>query len=298
MWIILSTISLTQTWRGVGPRERYRLKDIKQWQTLAYRPCTVGAVVAPTPLSLLSKTNTAMSKLAILHQTAGLWSNWTKISSLHWEPHLHCYPFTSAVGRIGSISIIRSQISAWLWRAGDHETRFSSVCLRSSTLMYLANAQITGNGWSVNAEVFDPIPYGSPIAAASSYSNVSVGDGPAWIEVVSLSATGIEVDTWSGVTSDWLARRRNPSAMANSTNDMKIYGSVAVTALGNAFAVVKQDGQADSIGSWQVADDTVDWNLIGNLNLNGTWGWWSKSVSRGVRVKTFDAKIICKGFWD
>lgn len=138
--------------------------------------------------------------------------------------------------------------------------------------MYPADAQSAGNGWSVSAEVFDPIPSGSPIAAASSYSHVAVGDGPNWIEVVSLNTTGMEVNTWSGASNDWLAHNLHPSAMANSTDNVKIYGSVAVTAIGSAFAVVKQDGQADAIGNWQVADDTVDWNLIGNINLNGTWG--------------------------
>lgn len=53
---------------------------------------------------------------------------------------------------------------------------------------------------------------------------------------------------------------------------MKIYGSAAVTAIGSAFAVVTEDGQADSIVNWQVADDTVNWSLIGNLDLNGIWG--------------------------
>lgn len=60
--------------------------------------------------------------------------------------------------------------------------------------------------------------------------------------------------------------------MTNSTKNMKRYDSVAVTAIGNAFGVVKQDGQADAIENWQVADDMLDWSLVGNVNLNGTWG--------------------------
>ncbi|MCJ1463708.1 hypothetical protein MMC07_002317 [Pseudocyphellaria aurata] len=59
--------------------------------------------------------------------------------------------------------------------------------------------------------------------------------------------------------------------MANSTN-MKIYESVAVTTIGSAFAVVKQDGQADAIENWQVADDMRSWHSVGNVNLNGVWG--------------------------
>lgn len=135
--------------------------------------------------------------------------------------------------------------------------------------MYSANAQSTDSHWDLKAEVFKPI-LSAPIAAASSYSNISVGDGPAWIEVLFPSNNGIQVDTWSP-SGDWV-HNRHPSAMANSTNNMKIYGSVAVTATGSAFAVVQQDGQKDSIGNWQVADDIVDWGLIGNVNLNGAWG--------------------------
>lgn len=60
--------------------------------------------------------------------------------------------------------------------------------------------------------------------------------------------------------------------MANSTSNTKTYESVAVTATGNAFAVVKQDGQTDVIKNWQVAPDMIDWSLVGNVNLNGVWG--------------------------
>lgn len=60
--------------------------------------------------------------------------------------------------------------------------------------------------------------------------------------------------------------------MANSTNNKKTFESVAVTAIGKAYAVVKQDGQADTIESWQVANDMVDWSSVGNVNLNGAWG--------------------------
>lgn len=60
--------------------------------------------------------------------------------------------------------------------------------------------------------------------------------------------------------------------MANSTSNTKIYGSLAVTAIGNAFAFVRTNGQADVIENWQVADDTMNWSLIGNVSLNGAWG--------------------------
>ena len=60
--------------------------------------------------------------------------------------------------------------------------------------------------------------------------------------------------------------------MANSMSNKKVYGSVAVTATGNAFGVVKQDGQVDAIRNWQLADDMVDWSLTGNVDLGGAWG--------------------------
>ncbi|MCJ1465170.1 hypothetical protein MMC07_003786 [Pseudocyphellaria aurata] len=128
-----------------------------------------------------------------------------------------------------------------------------------------------GDGWAYNEQIYDSIPSGSPIAAASSYSNVSSGF-ESWIEVLSLSSTGIAVDTWSGPVNDWLIHHAHPSAMANSTNNMRSYESIAVTAIGNAFAVVKQDGQTDVIENWQVSDDTINWSLIGNVDLDGIWG--------------------------
>lgn len=145
------------------------------------------------------------------------------------------------------------------------------VCPSSSALPCPTNAQSVANGWSLNEQIYDPIPSGSPIAAASSYSNVSTGFA-SWIEVLHLSSTGVEVNTWSGAINDWLEYNTHPSVMANSTNKMKVYETVAVTATGNGFAVVKKDGQADAIENWKVADDTVDWSLIGNVNLHGALG--------------------------
>ncbi|MCJ1426443.1 hypothetical protein MMC29_004346 [Sticta canariensis] len=107
------------------------------------------------------------------------------------------------------------------------------------------------NSWSLNDIVFNLIPSGSPIAAACSYSKVSTSLD-IWIELLTLSSTGIGVDTWSGTKYAWVVK--------------------AVTATGNAFAVVRRDGQADSIESWRVEDDLVDWTSTGNVDLHGTWG--------------------------
>ena len=64
----------------------------------------------------------------------------------------------------------------------------------------------------------------------------------------------------------------HPSVMANSTSNKRVFEDVAVTSFGDAFGVVKQDGQADAIEHWLVEDDRVDWSLIGNVDLGGAWG--------------------------
>ena len=58
--------------------------------------------------------------------------------------------------------------------------------------------------------------------------------------------------------------------MTNSTN-ANVYGAVAVTAIGRAFAVVNTAGQKAFIAAWQVADDTVDWISTGNVDIGSAW---------------------------
>lgn len=111
---------------------------------------------------------------------------------------------------------------------------------------------------------------GTPIAAASSYSNISTGY-ETWIELLSLSATGIEVDTWSGQINDWLEHDNHPSSMANSTANAKTYEAVAVTAMGQAFAAVSISDEKYIIESWQVADDMVDWSSTGTVDIGNAW---------------------------
>ncbi len=60
--------------------------------------------------------------------------------------------------------------------------------------------------------------------------------------------------------------------MVNSTGSKRSYESVAVTAMGSVFGVVKQDGHVDEIEYWQVQDDMVDWTLTGTVDLGGAWG--------------------------
>jgi hypothetical protein len=126
------------------------------------------------------------------------------------------------------------------------------------------------NGWSVNEQIYHAVSPGTPIAAASAYSNVSSGF-ESWIEVLSLSDSGVEVDTWSGEINNWLQHGIHPSVMTNLTRNETIYGSVAVTATGNAFAVVTEN-RNDTIQHWQVADDMIDWGLVGTVEIGSAWG--------------------------
>ncbi|KAL8827857.1 MAG: hypothetical protein Q9191_002938 [Dirinaria sp. TL-2023a] len=135
----------------------------------------------------------------------------------------------------------------------------------------LAVPGICVDGWRLSAQIYHAIPSGSPIAAASSYSNVSTGF-ETWIEVLSLSDRGIEVNTWSGAINAWAQQYVHPSVMVNSTNIKGAFEDVAVTATGNAFGVLKQQGHADTIQHWLVEDDTVNWNLLGTVDLGGVWG--------------------------
>ena len=115
-------------------------------------------------------------------------------------------------------------------------------------------------GWSAAAQIYGLIPFGSPIAAASSYTNVSSGF-ESWIEVLSLSDQGIKVSTWLGEINDWEQYYFEPSVMANSTENKKVYGSIAMTADGQAFSVVGKQ-----IEGWQVGDDAVSWSSIGSID--------------------------------
>jgi hypothetical protein len=145
---------------------------------------------------------------------------------------------------------------------GEYQSPFISFHNADPTVVY---------GWSVNEQIYYIVAPGTPIAAAASYTNVSTGY-ETWIEVLSLSKIGIEVDTWSGAIKNWLEHKTHPSAMSNSTANAKTYSSIAVTAIGSAFAVVSQEGQKDMIEWSQVADDMVDWTLVGKVDVGNSWG--------------------------
>ncbi|KAI9697603.1 MAG: hypothetical protein M1836_004553 [Candelina mexicana] len=124
--------------------------------------------------------------------------------------------------------------------------------------------------WSLSEQIYQAIPSGSVIAAASSYSNVSTGL-ESWIELLSAFKGGIQVNTWSGAINDWMKQSMQPAVMSNSQYYEKVYGSVAVTATGSAFGVVKQPGHVDEIENWQVRDDLQSWTLTGNVDTGSSW---------------------------
>jgi hypothetical protein len=124
--------------------------------------------------------------------------------------------------------------------------------------------------WLPNEQVYDVAAPATPLAAASAYTNVSTGFD-SWIQVLQLSDQGVEVSTWSGNLNDWLQYYYHPSPMANSTLNVKAYGAVAVTAIGSAFAVVKGTGP-DTIQSWQVGSNLVDWTSTGAVDIGNSWG--------------------------
>lgn len=122
-----------------------------------------------------------------------------------------------------------------------------------------------------------------------SHSNNTVNSGSASRSDNS-SYSDIQVHTWSGARNGWLAEGRHPlttnttassaSTNANSTSggsgsdSEKFYGSVAVTALGQAFAVTRQmqDGRyVDKIEHWQVGDDMIEWTAVGEVDTGGAW---------------------------
>lgn len=60
--------------------------------------------------------------------------------------------------------------------------------------------------------------------------------------------------------------------MTNSSANPKIYGSLAVTAIGRAFAVVSSgDQKTQAIESWQVANDFVSWASTGTVDVKNAW---------------------------
>jgi hypothetical protein len=145
----------------------------------------------------------------------------------------------------------------------------------TSILQYNTNGVYPASGWSFtsmnsdNATLNLVMPPYSPIATATSYYNLSNGN-PGWMETLELQSAGVHTDFWSGLDANY--RHISPSPLANSTTNAQTYGSLALTATGNGFGVIRRDGKVDGIVNWQLQDNAVQWRLIGNVALdNGTW---------------------------
>lgn len=135
----------------------------------------------------------------------------------------------------------------------------------------LGNFFFPVTGWLPEAQVYNTAAPGTPIAAATSNSDAPTGN-KAWIELLSVSETGLEVDTWSGLANGWIGLGNHPSSMANSTADPKAFEAVAITDSGQAFAIVSTSGgQEKSIESWRVADDLVSWMSTGTVDVGNAW---------------------------
>lgn len=136
-------------------------------------------------------------------------------------------------------------------------------------------SQFPVSTWFPDTATYTVAPPRTPIAVAASYSNSSSGYDT-WVELLSLSSTGIQVGAWSGQAVKWLVLDNRPSPMTNSTANPKVYGALAVTATGRAFAVVstttEDQRQNDRIESWRVADDFISWTATGVVDVGGAWG--------------------------
>lgn len=115
------------------------------------------------------------------------------------------------------------------------------------------------------AQAYTPIPFGSPIAAGSAYSNVTNGL-ESWIQVLTLSNSGVKVNSWAGTKNDWTELFASPSTFANSTVNPKLYGNLAMTANGGAFVVTQEADKTPSIENWQLRDDFISWDQVGAID--------------------------------
>ncbi|KAF7889968.1 uncharacterized protein EAF02_002383 [Botrytis sinoallii] len=146
-----------------------------------------------------------------------------------------------------------------------------------SSVMTISAWEYPTQAWKLDAASYYSFTFNMPIAASASYSHVDwTGDVKtgfeSWGETLVLSRTGIKTNTYSGAINTWSAMGSHPSAMANSTQNPKVFKSIAVTAIGAAFAVVEIDGKADEIEAYQVKDDAINWDTAGTVDIGDIWG--------------------------
>jgi hypothetical protein len=158
-------------------------------------------------------------------------------------------------------------LSAWMGTGRPLKSQF--------TLPFLTNFQ--DYKWHLNAVSYYAMAMRSPIATSASYdiveyTNKVLTGYELWGETLVMSDTGIKVNTYSGPHNDWEGMGRHPSAMSNSTYNERVFKSMAVTAIGAAFAVVGTDEKADVIQGYQVLSDTLNWVSTGTVDIGDVWG--------------------------
>ncbi|ATZ53304.1 hypothetical protein BCIN_09g01760 [Botrytis cinerea B05.10] len=146
-----------------------------------------------------------------------------------------------------------------------------------SSVMTISAWEYANQAWRLDAASYYSCTFGVPIAASASYTHVDfTGDVETgfetWGETLVMSRNGIKTNTYSGAINTWSAMGTHPSAMSNSTQNPKVFKSIAVTAIGAAFAVVEIDGKADEIEAFQVQDDAVNWDTAGTVDIGDIWG--------------------------
>jgi hypothetical protein len=143
---------------------------------------------------------------------------------------------------------------------------------KSQTSAIVGSSNTTKSTAAVNiiAPAIRNIAAVSPIVAASSSLNVSTGY-ESWVEVLSLTWTGSEADSWPGAINNWSEQDNHLAPMSNITSKV-FYLAVAVTAIGSAFAVTRLLGQNDTIASWALADVMLEWKSVGNVDIDTAWG--------------------------
>lgn len=134
--------------------------------------------------------------------------------------------------------------------------------------------QFSVHRWFENAEVaedYHAAAPGTPIAVAIIYSSPFAATGDdIWAKLLLLSATGIEVKTWSEEIRHRINRGKHPPSMRNSTANPKTFGAVATINIGQAFAVVSTNDQKYAIETWRIVNLT-SWIFTGPVNIGSAW---------------------------
>lgn len=116
---------------------------------------------------------------------------------------------------------------------------------------------------------------GTPITAteidSGPFSEIDMGG--IWSELLSLSATGIEVTTsLGGGDRHRVEHVKHPPSLQNSTANPKIFGALVSTDKGEVFAVVSTNDRKYSIESWRIADANLTaWNFTGTVDIGSAW---------------------------